>query len=264
MGGGGEGSDNGDGDGIIQVCGCRELRYSKFSATLTLGILVNDILSICLCLEAEHTVHLIRGFVPAAPDNNSEGTASTRENITPSVARGVGGSIEEGMMGGDRVSLFSTLGGMSGARLPDLEQMQRLRREINDRLPNNPLRNLNPRNLDPAFLQRLEAARDFERRREANRCIGSDPETVNVLMRMFENIHEPFPNAATMGAQGRHDQLNNPTTAGSETTTGSPAPNTNPLPNPWAAGGGGGGGKLLLMLLIFLFRMLGLLCHVEP
>ena len=25
---------------------------------------------------------------------------------------------------------------------------------------------------------------------------------------------------------------------GADTTTGSPAPNTNPLPNPWAAGGG--------------------------
>ncbi|KVI03001.1 Heat shock chaperonin-binding [Cynara cardunculus var. scolymus] len=253
-------------------------------------------------LEAEHTVHLVRGFVPAA-SNNSAGTATTRApNITPSVARGVG-SIEEGMMGGAGASLFSTLGlnglggngGMSGAGLPELEQIQQqltqnpnMMRDIMDlplvqNLMNNPdvIRNMmmsNPQMRDiidrnpelahmlndPAILrQTMEAARNPELMREMMRNtdramsnIESSPEGFNMLRRMYENVQEPFLNATTMGgdtrndlssnpfaallgAQGGRDQLNSPTTAGAETTTGSPAPNANPLPNPWAAGAGG-------------------------
>ncbi|KAI3665274.1 hypothetical protein L6452_43898 [Arctium lappa] len=158
-------------------------------------------------LEEEHTVHLVRGFVPAA-SNNSAGTATTRApSITPS-ARGVG-SIEEGMMGGAGASLFSTLGlnglggngGMTGTGLPELEQIQQqltqnpnMMRDIMDlplvqNLMNNPdvIRNMmtsNPQMRDiidrnpelahmlndPAILrQTMEAARNPELMREMMR-----------------------------------------------------------------------------------------------
>ncbi|XP_043707931.1 ubiquitin domain-containing protein DSK2a-like [Telopea speciosissima] len=119
---------------------------------------------------------------------------------------------------------------------------------------------------DPSTLrQTLEAARNPELMREMMRNtdramsnIESSPEGFNMLRRMYETVQEPFLNATTMagdtgndlgsnpfaallgnqgGGQAR-DRSTNPTTAGSETTTGSPAPNTNPLPNPWSTGGG--------------------------
>ncbi|XP_077220502.1 ubiquitin domain-containing protein DSK2a-like isoform X2 [Tasmannia lanceolata] len=111
---------------------------------------------------------------------------------------------------------------------------------------------------DPSTLrQTLEAARNPELMREMMRNtdramsnIESSPEGFNMLRRMYETVQEPFLNATTMagdtgsdlgsnpfaallGNQGARDRAPNPSTTGSETTTGSPAPNTNPLPNPW-------------------------------
>ncbi|CAL2279887.1 unnamed protein product [Prunus armeniaca] len=120
---------------------------------------------------------------------------------------------------------------------------------------------------DPGILrQTLEAARSPELMREMMRNtdramsnIESSPEGFNMLRRMYENVQEPFLNATTMtgnagndlgsnpfsallgnqgGAQVR-DGSNNPSTTGSETTAGSVAPNTNPLPNPWGNTVGG-------------------------
>ncbi|KAK1440518.1 hypothetical protein QVD17_06346 [Tagetes erecta] len=259
-------------------------------------------------MEAEHTVHLVRGFAPAT-STPTDG-APTRANTTAPVA-GETGSVEAGTIGGTDLggSLFPGLGlgglggngGLFGAGLPGLEQMQQqltqnpnMMREIMDlplvqNLLNNPdtMRNMmmnNPqmreiidRNPelahvlnDPAILrQTMEAARNPELMREMMRNtdramsnIESSPEGFNMLRRMYENVQEPFLNATTMGggggggdttnnvnsnpfaallgAQGGppRDQTANPTTTGADSTTGSPAPNTNPLPNPWAAGGG--------------------------
>ncbi|KAI3519100.1 hypothetical protein L1887_08125 [Cichorium endivia] len=257
-------------------------------------------------LEAEHTVHLVRGFVPSTSTPAS--ATPTRANTTPPVA-GEAASVEGGGIGLG-ASPFPGLGlsglggnsGMFGGGLPELEQMQQqltqnpnMMREIMDlplvqNLLNNPdvMRNMmmnNPqmreiidRNPelahmlnDPAILrQTMEAARNPELMREMMRNtdramsnIESSPEGFNMLRRMYENVQEPFLNATTMGGGGgdtgndlnanpfaallggqggqNRSQAANPTTTGAD-TTGSPAPNTNPLPNPWAAGGGGGGG----------------------
>ncbi|KAK1410519.1 hypothetical protein QVD17_37056 [Tagetes erecta] len=258
-------------------------------------------------MEAEHTVHLVRSFVPAT--STPAGGPTTRANTSPPAA-GEAGSVEGRARGGnDIVSLlFPGLGqsgsggrpgGMFGAQYAELERLQQeltdnpnAMQEILD-LPmvqnifNNPdlMRNVMMRNPqmveiidrnpelgqmlnDPAILrQTMEAARNPEIMREMMRNtdramsnIESSPEGFNMLRRMYENVQEPFLNAATMGGGGDttnalqnpfaallgggrgpppRDQVANPTTTGADTTSGSPAPNTNPLPNPWAAGGGG-------------------------
>lgn len=113
---------------------------------------------------------------------------------------------------------------------------------------------------DPATLrQTLDAARNPELMREMMRNtdramsnIESSPEGFNMLRRMYETVQEPFLNATTMGGESGNDLGSNPfaallgaqglgqnrapTTNPSTTNsdaTGSPAPNTNPLPNPW-------------------------------
>lgn len=125
---------------------------------------------------------------------------------------------------------------------------------------------------DPGILrQTLEAARNPELMREMMRNtdramsnIESSPEGFNMLRRMYENVQEPFLNATTMagnagndlssnpfaallanqgGAQARNES-NNSSTTGSE-TTGTAAPNTNPLPNPW---GNSASGKTLPLI----------------
>ncbi|XP_052196713.1 ubiquitin domain-containing protein DSK2b-like isoform X2 [Diospyros lotus] len=256
-------------------------------------------------LEADHTVHLVRGFAPAASGNTTGSTNTEISDSTPSDARSVGSDLGGAFGGSGRgASLpglsFGGLGsgnGLFGAGLPEFEQMQQqltqnpnLMRDIMNmplvqNLMNNPdvMRNLimnNPqmreiidRNPELAHIlndpntlrQTLEAARNPELMREMMRNtdramsnIESSPEGFNMLRRMYENVQEPFLNATTMagdtrndpgsnpfaallvtqgGGQGR-DQLTNPADAGSETTPNSPAPNTNPLPNPWASGGG--------------------------
>ncbi|CAN6302431.1 unnamed protein product [Urochloa humidicola] len=117
---------------------------------------------------------------------------------------------------------------------------------------------------DPSILrQTVEAARNPELMREMMRNtdramsnIESSPEGFNMLRRMYETVQEPFLNATTMGSEGdrnanpfaallgnqganqaRDPAANAPTTA-SDPTEGSPAPNTNPLPNPWGSNAG--------------------------
>ncbi|KAF2937122.1 hypothetical protein DAI22_03g026800 [Oryza sativa Japonica Group] len=117
---------------------------------------------------------------------------------------------------------------------------------------------------DPSILrQTVEAARNPELMREMMRNtdramsnIESSPEGFNMLRRMYETVQEPFLNATTMAGEGdrssnpfsallgnhgsnqaRDPAANSPTTT-SESTTGSPAPNTNPLPNPWSTTAG--------------------------
>uniref|UniRef100_A0A0D9VP57 Ubiquitin-like domain-containing protein n=1 Tax=Leersia perrieri TaxID=77586 RepID=A0A0D9VP57_9ORYZ len=117
---------------------------------------------------------------------------------------------------------------------------------------------------DPSILhQTVEAARNPELMREMMRNtdramsnIESSPEGFNMLRRMYETVQEPFLNATTMAGEGdrspnpfsallgnhgsnqARDPAANSSTTTSESTTGSPAPNTNPLPNPWSATAG--------------------------
>ncbi|KAF8406703.1 hypothetical protein HHK36_008795 [Tetracentron sinense] len=263
-------------------------------------------------LQADHTVHMVRGFVPAA-STNTAGTANPGgPNTTSGVARDVGSN--EGGVGfggaGLGVPLFPGLGvnglggseasGLFGAGLPQFEQVQQqltqnptMMREIMNmpaiqNLMNNPdimrslimsnpqMREIIDRNPDLAHIlndpstlrQTLEAARNPELMREMMRNtdramsnIESSPEGFNMLRRMYETVQEPLLNATTMAGDSRNDldsnpfaallgnqgtgqarnQSTNPSTTGSETTTGIPAPNTSPLPNPWGSAGAGGG-----------------------
>ena len=111
---------------------------------------------------------------------------------------------------------------------------------------------------DPSILrQTVEAARNPELMREMMRNtdramsnIESSPEGFNMLRRMYETVQEPFLNATTMAGEGdrssnpfsallgnhgsnqaRDPAANSPTPT-SESTQGSPAPNTNQHPNP--------------------------------
>ncbi|KAK9135694.1 hypothetical protein Syun_015024 [Stephania yunnanensis] len=251
-------------------------------------------------LQADHTVHMVRGSPPTA--TNTVTVNSGGANTTPGIARNANSS-EGGAPGGAGLgaSLFPGLGanglggsgmsGLFGSGLPEFEQMQQqltqnpnMMREIMNmpviqNLMNNPdlMRNLimsNPqmreiidRNPelahilnDPSTLrQTLEAARNPELMREMMRNtdramsnIESSPEGFNMLRRMYETVQEPFLNATTMsgdagtgvnsnpfaallGNQGGAPagDRSSPPNAGSE-TTGSPVPNTNPLPNPWS------------------------------
>lgn len=262
-------------------------------------------------LAATHTIHLVRGFAPAASTNTSTNTASAGNPGAPSPNQNaprdtgpdvnVGGTFDGSGLG---ASLFPGLNvnrpgsgaGLFGAGLPDFDQFQQhmsqnpnmmrdiLNMPLFQNLMNNPeiirnsilnnpqMRDIMDRNPelahilnDPATLrQTMEAARNPELMRELMRNtdramsnIESSPEGFNMLRRMYETVQEPFLNATTMsgdmrsdtgsnpfaallGGQGvgqGRDQLNNPPTTGSETTPTSPAPNTNPLPNPWASAG---------------------------
>lgn len=256
-------------------------------------------------MEADHTVHLVRGFAPAATANTTGGTNTSGTNTTTNTTRGA--TNEGGGLGGSNFGdpLFPGLGinglgasgginGLFGAGLPDLEPMQQpfisnpnmVREMMNtpaiQNLINNPevlrslimsnpqLRELMDRNPelahilnDPATLrQTLEATRNPEIMREMMRNtdramsnIEASPEGFNMLRRMYENVQEPFldattmagntgndssnPFAALLGTQGgqARDRSTNPSTTSAEATSGSPSPNTNPLPNPWSSTG---------------------------
>lgn len=200
-------------------------------------------------LQADHTVHMVRGSAPAA----SAPTASAQNpSTTPAVgateAAGFGGAG----LGG--ASLFPGLGGsgasgLFGAGLPEFEQMQQqltqnpnMMRDIMNmpaiqNMMNNPelmrgmimsnpqMRDIIDRNPelahvlnDPAILrQTLEAARNPELMREMMRNtdramsnIESSPEGFNMLRRMYENVQEPFLNATTMGGGTGNDAGSNP------------------------------------------------------
>ncbi|CAI9767815.1 unnamed protein product [Fraxinus pennsylvanica] len=256
-------------------------------------------------LEADHTVHLVRGFATNASANSTGATDAGSPHSNPTVTADAG-SNEGGAFGGSGfgASLFPGLdlnglgsgGGLFGAGLPDMEHVQAqltqnpsmmrdiLNMPLAQNIMNNPeiIRNIimnNPqmreimdRNpelahvlSDPATLhQTMEAARNPELMREMMRNtdramsnIESSPEGFNMLRRMYENVQEPFLNATTLeggtrtdlgsnpfaalsGGQGggvAREQVTNTRTTGSETMTDSPAPNTNPLPNPWAPTG---------------------------
>ncbi|KAM2313979.1 hypothetical protein ACFX1S_027067 [Malus domestica] len=117
---------------------------------------------------------------------------------------------------------------------------------------------------DPSTLRRtLEAARNTEHMREMMRNtdramsnIEATPEGFNMLRSMYENVQEPLMNATTMAGDAGSDgsntfaallrtqvgnqtraQSTNQSTVSSDSATGSPAPNTNPLPNPWSSAG---------------------------
>ncbi|KAL2551217.1 Ubiquitin domain-containing protein DSK2b [Forsythia ovata] len=264
-------------------------------------------------LEADHTVHLVRGFATNASTNSIGATNAGSPHTDPAVTEDAG-SNEGVAFGGSGfgASLFPGLGlnglgsggGLFGNGLPDMEHVQAqltqnpnmmrdiLNMPLVQNIMNNPetIRNLimnNPqmheimdRNPelahilnDPATLrQTMEAAQNPELMREMMRNtdramsnIESSPEGFNMLRRMYENVQEPFLNATTLegdtrtdlgsnpfaallGAQGgrlAREQVTNVTTAGSETMTDSPAPNTNPLPNPWASTGTGDFSQLL-------------------
>ncbi|KAM7261072.1 hypothetical protein ACFE04_026547 [Oxalis oulophora] len=119
---------------------------------------------------------------------------------------------------------------------------------------------------DPNVLrQTMEAVRNPEIMREVMRTtdramsnIEASPEGFNMLRRMYENVQEPFLNATTMAGNTGSDNSANPfaallgAQAGNQTgagltnntsTTDSPSPNANPLPNPWAPTGTAGGGQ---------------------
>ncbi|KAJ8764074.1 hypothetical protein K2173_004972 [Erythroxylum novogranatense] len=257
-------------------------------------------------LGADQTVHLVRGLPPSPSANTTAPKNTGVTNATPNNPHATS-PTEGGSIGGSGfgASLFPELGlgglggsgGMFGAGLPELEQVQQqltqnpnIMREIMNmpvvqNLMNNPeiMRNLimnNPQMRDiidrnpelahilndPSTLrQTLEAARNPELMREMMRNtdramsnIESSPEGFNMLRRMYETVQEPFLNATTMGGNAGGDTANpfsallgaqagnqardgstNPSTTNTETTAGSPAPNTNPLPNPWTAGTGG-------------------------
>ncbi|GAB4838656.1 hypothetical protein Ancab_028200 [Ancistrocladus abbreviatus] len=261
-------------------------------------------------LQADHTVHMVRGFAPSASTATTgtinAGTPNNASAAARSAASNDGGGLGNTGLG---ASLFPGLGlgglggtggsGLFGAGFPEFEQVQQqltqnpnMMREIMNMpaiqsLMNNPdlmrslimnnpqMREIIDRNPelahilnDPSILrQTLETARNPELMREMMRNtdramsnIESSPEGFNMLRRMYENVQEPFLNATTMagdtgnnlssnpfaallGNQGpvqQRDGSNNPSTTGSESTTGLIAPNTNPLPNPWGSTGGGG------------------------
>ncbi|GAA0141762.1 scaffold/adaptor protein [Lithospermum erythrorhizon] len=255
-------------------------------------------------LEADHTIHLVRGFSPAAsPNTTNTGPVNTSpaapRDASPNEGGPLGGSgLGASLFPGLGANGLSSGGGLFGAGLPEFEQVQQqltqnpnMMRDIMNmplvqNLMNNPeiMRNMimnNPQMRDiiernpelghilndPATLrQTMEAARNPELMREMMRNtdramsnIEASPEGFNMLRRMYENVQDPLLNAATMtgdsrndvgsnpfaallGAQGGaavRDQTSNPPTAGAEAAGNPPAPNTNPLPNPWASGGTG-------------------------
>lgn len=106
-----------------------EVPFSFFSAIIV------RMTFFMLGLEADHTVHLVRGSAPAAsPTNPATALNAGGPNTTSSNARSVG-SNEGGALGGGlglESSLFPGLGfdglgatgGLFGAGLPDFEQVQ--------------------------------------------------------------------------------------------------------------------------------------------
>ena len=249
-------------------------------------------------MDADHTIHLVRGSAPSNPPpaatnenaprasaDTAPGSGTGRDTAAAAAAGGFGGAA----------GFFPGLGsgpvpaGLFGTGFPEFDQVQQqltqnpnMMREIMNlpaiqNLMNNPdlMRNLimaNPqmreiidRNPDLAHIlndpstlrQTLEAARNPELMREMMRNtdramsnIESSPEGFNMLRRMYQTVQEPFLNATTMGADGGGGGAaasnpfaallgaqNRDRAAATRGTTESPAPNTNPLPNPWGAPG---------------------------
>ncbi|CAI9275771.1 unnamed protein product [Lactuca saligna] len=222
-------------------------------------------------LQADHTIHMVRGSAPAPADappaiGNPNTPSLGSQGGVPNEGLGLGGP-------GSGAPLFPGLGfgglGGSGAPfgsgLPEFEQVQQqltqnpnmMRDMMNmpavQNILNNPeimrgmimsnpqMREIIDRNPelahilnDPAILrQTLEAARNPELMREMMRNtdramsnIESSPEGFNMLRPL-------------LGNQGPAVNVNNNNNNNPETTPGSAAPNSNPLPNPWGAPSGG-------------------------
>ncbi|GFS35830.1 ubiquitin family protein [Actinidia rufa] len=184
-------------------------------------------------------------------------------NSTPSGVRSAGSDEGAAFGGSDSgASLFPGLDGSSGffgSGLPEFEQVQQqllqnpnLMREI----MNMPLAQ-NPDILWNFVLNNPHMREIIDRNPELAHKLN-DPSTLRQT-RMYENVQEPFLNATTMAGDARSDldsnpfavlmgtrgggqgtdQSTNPSRSGSDTTANSPAPNINPLPNPWASGGAG-------------------------
>ncbi|CAN6294434.1 unnamed protein product [Urochloa humidicola] len=160
--------------------------------------------------------------------------------------------------------------------MPAMQSLMNNPELVRNMIMNNPqLREIMDRNPDLAHVlndpsvlrQTLEAARNPEIMREIMRNtdramsnIEAAPEGFNMLRRMYETVQEPLLNATTMGSEGNTasnpfaallgnqgsnqpgQPATNAPTPGSESTTGTPAPNTNPLPNPWSTNAGGAQG----------------------
>ncbi|KAH7566184.1 hypothetical protein JRO89_XS08G0112000 [Xanthoceras sorbifolium] len=86
------------------------------------------------CLEADHTVHLVRGFAPAPSGNPAGATNTGGSTATESNTRAVGANEDDPLGGsGFGASLFPGLGGINGlggsgglfgAGLPEFDQVQ--------------------------------------------------------------------------------------------------------------------------------------------
>ncbi|XP_030512911.1 ubiquitin domain-containing protein DSK2b-like isoform X2 [Rhodamnia argentea] len=194
-------------------------------------------------LQADHTVHMVRGSPLSAgtPPSAAPGAGSidSASGITSDVAS------DEGAGAGIAATLF-------GAGFPEIEQVHQqltqnpnMMREIMNmpsmqNLMDNPdlMRSLivgNPQTReiidrnpelahilnDPGILrQTLEVARNPELMREMMRNtdramsnIEASPEGFNMLRRMYENVQEPLLNATTMGGNNGNDSSSNPFTA---------------------------------------------------
>ncbi|XP_030461334.2 ubiquitin domain-containing protein DSK2a-like isoform X2 [Syzygium oleosum] len=197
-------------------------------------------------LQADHTVHMVRGSPPSAgtPPSAAPGAGSgnSASGVTSDVAS------DEGAGAGLGATLFGAPN-LFGAGFPEIEQVHQqltqnpdMMREIMNmpsmqNLMNNPdlmhslimgnpqMREIIDRNPelahilnDPGILrQTLEVARNPELMREMMRNtdramsnIEASPEGFNMLRRMYENVQEPFLNATTMGGNGGNDSSSNP------------------------------------------------------
>ncbi|KAJ8550150.1 hypothetical protein K7X08_033857 [Anisodus acutangulus] len=199
-------------------------------------------------LEADHTVHLVRGFAAAA---SVSATNAVNPNANQDAPRDAVPNVGAPFAGAGGAPLFPGLGsggGPFGAGLPDFERVQQqltqnpnmMRDMMNmplvQNLMNNPeiicnlimnnpqLREIMDRNPelahvlnDPTTLrQTMEAARNPELMREMMRNtdramsnIESSPEGFNMLRRMYEIVQEPFLNATTMAGDTRNDSGTN-------------------------------------------------------
>ncbi|KAF8020665.1 hypothetical protein BT93_G1176 [Corymbia citriodora subsp. variegata] len=197
-------------------------------------------------LQADHTVHMVRGSSPSTgtPPSSAPGAGSgnSASGVTSSVAsdEGAGAGLGATLLGAP--NLF-------GAGVPEIEQVHQqltqnpdMMREIMNTpsmqsLMNNPdlmrslimgnpqMREIIDRNPelahilnDPGILrQTLEVARNPELMREMMRNtdramsnIEASPEGFNMLRRMYENVQEPFMNATSMGGNTGNDSSSNP------------------------------------------------------
>ncbi|KAM5546956.1 ubiquitin domain-containing protein DSK2b [Rosa sericea] len=189
-------------------------------------------------LEADHAVHLVRGFSPSAAANTVGATNAGSENSTQ--ARGFGSNGGGALGGSGNVNGMGSTGGLFGSGFPDLEQVQQQFRDImniplfdslanstdmiQNMVMNNPqMREIIDRNPevghvlnDPGTIrQTLEAARNPELMREMMRNsdramsnIEASPEGFNMLRRMYENVQEPLLNASTMAGDAGGDSSN--------------------------------------------------------